>query len=152
MAGPYGFVFNGKSSILNLPTGGVIDLATFALVQGAFKLTYITQQTTDNTVTTVHTVACPASRSVAAWVWSLANSADTSDDGVVGFMFNAVKNAAGTTAVVGSSGGSSVESGAGTPIATIVADDTADALLVRVLGETSKTYNWKILVLTAESD
>ena len=150
MAGPFGFNCNGKSNILNLPTGGVLDLATFAVTNGAFKLTHVTQATTDNTVTTVHTVACPASRSVAAWVFAAANAADTSDDGLVAFVYNAVKNAAGTTAVVGSYGGSNVESGAGSPAVTIVADDTADALLVRVLGETSKNYNWDLLILTCE--
>lgn len=147
---PYGFDFNGKSLKLDLPTGGAIDLNSKVLQTGNFKVTLATAATTDNTVTTVHTVACPASRIVAAWVFGAAAAADTSDDGLVAFVYNAVKNAAGTTAVVGTSGGSNVESGAGSPAVTVVADDTTDSLLVRVLGETSKNYNWNLLIITCE--
>lgn len=150
MADPLGFFFNGKGMQLNLPDGGALDLNSKVLQTGNFKITPVTVTTTDNTVTTVLTVSCPASRTVAAWVFGAANAADTSDDGLVAFVYNAVKNAAGTTAVVGTSGGSNVESGAGSPAVTVVADDSADTLLVRVLGENSKTYNWNLLIVTCE--
>lgn len=150
MADPLGFFFNGKGMQLNLPTGGELDLNSKVLQTGNFKITPVTVTTTDNTVTTVLTVSCPASRTVAAWVFGAANAEDTSDDGLVAFVYNAVKNAAGTTAVVGTSGGSNVESGAGSPAVTVVADNSADTLLVRVLGETSKTYNWNLIIVTCE--
>lgn len=183
----FGFKFTGKGLVLNLPSGGSVDLGSFALLNAALNsavltsptittptvssptisaptmsapiitgaltfndwtFTFVDQDTADSTVTPVKTVACPAGAVAGAIVFGVATIKDTSDDGLVALVYNAVKNAAGTTAVVGSTGGSNVESAGGSPAVTVVADDTADTLVVNVTGENAKAYNWKLLIFT----
>lgn len=148
MGSATGLVFDGKNLVANLPTGGVIDFSTFDFKVGVFSFSYATATTTDNTATAVKTIACPPTKTVGAFAFGVATIADTSDDGLIHFAYNAVKNANGTTAVVGSTGGAVVESAAGSPVVTIVADDTADTLVVKVTGENSKTYLWHVLVIS----
>lgn len=147
MANKNGWDFDGKNQTLRLPSGGVLDLRDITALFGTFAIDYVEQTTTDNTATTVFSRACAAASTVGALVFAIATIPDTSDDGLVAMVYNAVKNANGTTAVVGSTGGSNVESAAGSPVVTIVANDTTDAMDIKVTGENSKTYNWKLLII-----
>jgi hypothetical protein len=97
---------------------------------------------TGNTATTIWSRACPLSSTLGVKAFIVGKKTGASADGLVSFKYQAVTNNAGTTAVVGTTGGSDLESSGGTPAVTIVANDTTDAIEVKVAGISAEEWNW----------
>lgn len=98
--------------------------------------------TTDATATNILSVACPISTTLGVWVQIVGKKVGANADGIVSQKFQAVTNNAGTVAVVGTTGGSDVENASGTPAVTIVANNTADTIEVKVTGIAAETWAW----------
>ena len=72
---------------------------------------------------------------------------DSTGDTVFESIFGAIRNQAGTTAIVGGSiTDRTDDAGASTWVITVSADDTGDNLAVEVTGEASHTIDWKVSV------
>lgn len=108
------------------------------------ELKAATATTPGNTATTVLSFPVPLSSCVAVEALIVGKKAGANADGLVAKIFNACTNAAGTTALVGTTGGSVIENSAGAPTADIVADDTNDLILVQVTGVTAETWDWSV--------
>lgn len=106
--------------------------------------------TTDATATVIFTKACPVSTTLGVWVQVIGKKVGANADGIVSQKFQAVTNNAGTVAVVGTTGGSDVENASGTPAVTIVANDTADAIEVKVAGIAAETWAWVAKITVAQ--
>ncbi len=111
--------------------------------------------TTDATATVIFTKACPVSTTLGVWVQIIGKKVGANADGIVSQKFQAVTNNAGTVAVVGTTGGSDVENASGTPAVTIVANDTADTIEVKVAGIAAETWAWvgvvRVMQVTSSS-
>jgi hypothetical protein len=106
--------------------------------------------TADATVTEIYGRVVPVSSVTTAWVMGTGKRVGANADSVVAFLYNGVSNNAGTCAVVGTTGGSSIENSAGTPTFTIVADDTNDKLSVRVTGIAAESWVWTVYVFSTQ--
>jgi hypothetical protein len=72
---------------------------------------------------------------------------DATGDTVFERIFGAIRNQAGTTALVGSTVTDRTDdAGATTWVIAVAADDTADELTVDVTGEAAHTIDWKVRV------
>lgn len=98
--------------------------------------------TTDATATVIFTKACPLSSVLAVKAFVVGKRIGANADGLVSFKYQAVTNNAGSTAVVGTTGGSDLENSSGTPAVTIVANDTTDSIEVKVAGIASQDWSW----------
>lgn len=106
--------------------------------------------TTDATATVIFTKAVPLSSTLGVWVQAIGKKVGANADGIVSNKFQAVTNNAATVAVVGTTGGSDVENSSGTPAVTIVANDTTDAIEVKVTGIAAETWAWVAKITVAQ--
>ena len=157
----------------NTSTGGVLQTAASAILPGhtfandlntgigtnaadelsliaggieAKRLLTATLQTT--AVTTTEIIAIPvASGEGFGFRINIIGTEDATGDTVFESIFGAIRNQAGTTAIVGSSiTDRTDDAGASTWVITVAADDTTDELTVDVAGEAAHTIDWKVSV------
>ena len=109
--------------------------------------------TPGNTATVIYSKACPLSCSVSVYAFLTGKKAGATADGITSFKGNGVSNAAGTTAVHGTTTGfgTDPESSGGTPAVTIVANDTDDTIEVKVAGIAAETWYWHGFVLVVKA-
>jgi hypothetical protein len=123
-----------------------MQLAVLGTQQTA--LLVLARQTTDATPTNVFLNGSDATLTIASGkaLFATVNIAGIKSDGSTGAHYIrkvAIKNVGGTTALIGtvSTIGTDVEDDAGYDV-TITADDTNDALDIKVTGKTSETLRW----------
>jgi len=122
----------------------------FRSAASSFQITPVTLSTTGNTATAIYTKAVPLSASVSVYAFITGKKAGATADAITSFKGNGASNAAGTVAVHGTTSGFATdpESSGGTPAVTIVADDTADTIVVKVAGISAEDWVWKGFVIT----
>lgn len=117
-------------------TGGSTPLEIEA-IHGA------TDQTTDDTTTTIFTLPVAAGDTIMFEAYVVARE-DATGASRADRIFGAIGNLGGTTAIVGTNETASVnDAGAASWTAVVVANDTNDELEVQVTGEAAKTIDWK---------
>lgn len=128
--------------------GASLVLRNFAGYAGASpRISTRAVTTEDATATNIWSLSVPLSGIVGVAALVTGKRVGTTADGVVAFLYNAATNAAGTVAVVGTTGGSTLENSSGTPAVTLVANDTADTIELKVAGIAAQTYSWTALIL-----
>ena len=102
--------------------------------------------TTDATVTEIIGIAVPSGEGFGFEI-HLMGTQDSTGDTVFERVFGAIRNQAGTTALVGSTiTDRTDDAGATTWTIAVAADDSADELTVDVTGEAAHTIDWKVRV------
>ena len=127
-------------------TNAADELSLIAGGIEAKRLLTATLQTT--AVTTTEIIAIPvASGEGFGFRINIIGTEDATGDTVFESIFGAIRNQAGTTAIVGSSiTDRTDDAGASTWVITVAADDTTDELTVDVAGEAAHTIDWKVSV------
>jgi len=131
----------GSDGSIVMETGGV-----------EFSKTRATTATTTDATDTLLISEAVASGSTTGFEAYIVGREDATGDSVYARISGAVKNQAGTTAVVGTNTTDrSEDAGATTWVTEVVANDTSDALEVRVTGEAAHTIDWtaRVTVITA---
>jgi len=105
--------------------------------------------TTNNTITTLATLECPASTTFVIQGVVVARrtggSAGSAEDGAGYEIFAVCKNTAGTAALIGSTVSPAHESNSNLAVAFSV---TGSTVLLRVTGDTNNDYSWRAVFRT----
>lgn len=142
---------NGGQILTDLAPFASLALKTHVAYAGSFLgLESRSLTTTDATATVIFTKSVPLSTTLGVWVLTVGKKVGANADGIVSFKYNACTNNATTVAAVGTTGGSDLENSSGAPAVTIVANDTADTIEVKVAGVASETWAWTSYVFYAQ--
>ncbi len=126
-------------------------LSLFNSVSG-LKIVPVYLATNGATATAIYTEAVPLSASVSVYAFLTGKIVGATGPAITSFKANGVSNAAGSCVVHGTTtGGTDPESSGGTPAVTIVADDTADTIVVKVAGIAAEDWVWHGFVVVVKA-
>ncbi len=114
------------------------------------------RQTTDDTVTVISPngggagIAIASGRTYGFFARVTGRRTDTPGDAFHAVIQGTIANNSGTTALVGSNTDTAITNSAGTWAATAVANNTSDALEIKVTGESGATIRWVAAVTLVE--
>lgn len=97
--------------------------------------------TADATATAFKTIAVPLGAALGGTVHIVGKKTGAADSYVGRYLFSAVNNGA-TVAEIAAESGTALENSAGTPAVTVVADDTADTIVIKVAGIAAEDWKW----------
>lgn len=153
MSDRYGCFLDGLNVIIRPRTGGKIHTSGFAI--STFRVntdvsalgsdlivrTIEPIATTDATATTILSISIAVNQVLGGEVIILGKKAATTDAYVGRTLFSGVNNA-GTTAALATASNTALENSAGTPAITAVANDTTDAIDIKVAGIAAENWTW----------